>query len=344
MSEPYQNTEKQIKKLVSQRIVPGISYAIIDHEQVIKKVMGDSEVKPKHFQLQDGMTYDVASLTKIVGTEILISQLVEEGQLSYDQQVVKILPNFFDAHVTIRHLLTHTSGITGYIPHRNELSTRELLQALFTLEIGPDFNQKVVYSDLNYIFLGLIIEHVLHTPVQVAITERVLTPLKLTHSTFAPDPLICVPTEWTAKTGLIRGTVHDPKAQILGAHCGSAGLFSTLGDLTKYVTWLLHPETNPSVLKKQTVNQLFENQTANPDLIRSFGWGLIKQTDNGEDHWVLKHSGFTGTMLLVDTTRQQALVFLSNRVHPTADNQIYFTYRQAVIKAFLKDGQGSVKG
>ncbi|GEN95671.1 serine hydrolase domain-containing protein [Pediococcus ethanolidurans] len=336
MNDQYSNIEKQIKKMVAQKIVPGVSYAIIDHEKIIKKVLGKAEIKPQSRLLRPKMTYDVASLTKVVGTEIVISQLVEAGKLSYDQQVVTILPNFFDSRITIRHLLTHTSGITGYIPHRNELSTTALLKALFTLEIGPDFNQKVVYSDLNYIFLGLIVERILHTPVQAAITEHVLKPLNLFHSEFDPDPLSCVPTEWSDQGGLIQGTVHDPKAQILGAHCGSAGLFSTLDDLTKFVNWLLHPEMNTTVLKSETVKQLFKNQTANPKLIRSFGWGLIEQVDDGNGHWVLKHSGFTGTMLLVDATRQQGLIFLSNRVHPTADNQIYFSYRQAVIDAFLQ--------
>ncbi|GEL14735.1 serine hydrolase domain-containing protein [Pediococcus cellicola] len=333
MQNQYQHIAKQIEKMVTDKIVPGVSYAIIDHDRIVKNVLGEAEIKPHHEKLRPEMIYDVASLTKVVGTEILIGQLVEANQLSYDQPVVEILPQFFDSRVTIRHLLTHTSGITGYIPHRNELGTRELLRAIYTLKIGPDFNQKVVYSDLNYIFLGLIVERLLHVPVQTAIKKKVLEPLNLRHSTFHPDPLSCVPTEWTLQTGLTRGMVHDPKARILGAHCGSAGLFSTLNDLTQFVSWLLAPEKQPGVLKKQTVNALFANQTANSNLTRSFGWGLIKQSD----HWILKHSGFTGTMLLVDAVQHRGLIFLSNRVHPTAKNQIYFKYRQAVIEAFLQN-------
>ncbi|AVL00320.1 serine hydrolase domain-containing protein [Pediococcus inopinatus] len=335
----YKNTEKQIAKMVKERIVPGVSYAIIDHEQIIQHVLGQAELVPKQQKLRVGMVYDIASLTKVVGTEIVIAQLVDEGLLSYDEPVCTYLPNFFDSRVTLRHLLTHTSGITGYIPHRNELSEAALLKALFTLKIGSGFNREVVYSDLNYIFLGLIVEKICHRPIQNAITERILKPLGLSQTTFQPDPLDCVPTEWTAQMGLIRGVVHDPKARILGAHCGSAGLFSTLTDLTKFVGWLLEPKRNPDVLNSQTIDQLFENQTANSQLVRSFGWGLIAKEDESQKHWVLKHSGFTGTMLLVDRARKRGLVFLSNRVHPTSDNQIYFKYRQLVIEAFLKEGQ-----
>ncbi|WP_412989949.1 serine hydrolase domain-containing protein [Pediococcus siamensis] len=332
MSRQYQNVEKQLNKMLTDKIVPGISCALIHDQQVTKFIAGMAAVTPVKRKLRPQMTYDVASLTKVVGTELLISQLVETGQLAYDQPVIEILPHFFDSRVTVRHLLTHTSGITGYIPHRNQLTNTQLLRALFTLRIGSDFNKKVVYSDLNYIFLGLIAEHLLHEPVQLAITHRILQPLKLNQSTFHPDPLTCVPTEWQGDSGLVCGVVHDPKARILGAHCGSAGLFSTLDDLTKFVRWLLNPTQNQAVVQPATVAQLFQNQTANPQLTRSFGWGLIKH----HDHWVLKHSGFTGTMLLVDSTTQNALVFLSNRIHPTAENQIYFTYRQAVIDAFLE--------
>lgn len=334
----YKNTEIQIAKMVQDKIIPGVSYAILDHEQVIQHILGSAEVVPKRKKLRAGMQYDVASLTKVVGTEILIAQLAETGLLAYDEPVCTYLPNFFDSRVTVRHLLTHTSGITGYIPHRNELSEEALLQALFTLQIGPDFNKKVVYSDLNYIFLGLIAERFCHQPVQTAITKCVLQPLGLKQTGFHPDPLNCVPTEWSPQTGLIQGVVHDPKGRILGAHCGSAGLFSTLGDLTRFIDWLLAPEKVPGVLSSQSVDRLFKNETSNPKLVRSFGWGLLSQGEDDQKHWVLKHSGFTGTMLVVDRQQKRGLVFLSNRVHPTANNQVYFKYRQQVIDAFLQEG------
>lgn len=147
-----------IHRLVEEGIVPGVSYAMIKDGYVQSEVFGMEQVVPFKKKLTYGRLYDVASLTKVVGTTTLILHLQEIGKLTVDDRVCDYLEKFSDKRVTLRHLLTHTSALTGYIKNRNELSATELMDALYTLKVGDWFEKKVVYADIGPILLGQIIE------------------------------------------------------------------------------------------------------------------------------------------------------------------------------------------
>lgn len=327
-----EKTTDLLHKLVSDRIVPGVSYTMIHKEEEQSEVFGKRQLEPSLQELLPDLKYDVASLTKVVGTTTVILKLVDEGRLAFDDKVIKYLPNFFDGRVTIRHLLTHTSGITGYIKNRNELSAQELLKALYTLHVGPTFENEVVYTDIGMIFLGLIIEKFYKRPVQRVITEVVLKPLNLNNSTFIPLKNECVPTEITKKRGLIQGVVHDPKAYILQQHCGSAGLFMTIKDLAKFTKWLLSESTSRTFFKTDIVNELFKDQTPTHNLGRTYGWDL---RDNQANEVCIYHTGYTGTFILIDKKQQDALIVLTNRVHPHTPNDEFLLRRDQIIDEYL---------
>ncbi|QMU07960.1 serine hydrolase domain-containing protein [Levilactobacillus suantsaii] len=336
----YQATKAALRQLVAHRVVPGVSYAFVDGDCVESGVMGQAAWVPQVEPLRAGMTYDVASLTKVVGTLSVTLQLLAQGRLHLEDPVTIWLPAFRDSRVTIRHLLTHTSGITGYIPNRNQLTAADLTAALLGLHVGPTFNVKMVYADVNYIFMGWIIEAILGVPVQVAVQRRVLNPLGMTHSTFTPtDPLACIPTAVTATRGLVRGSVHDPKGYVLQRRCGSAGLFSTVADLVRFCQAYWHPEQFASVLPPTWVHRLIADWTPTGQDGRSLGWALTA-TQWPQAHRVLWHSGFTGTYLAIDPATQQAMVFLTNRVHPKAPNLPYLDQRNAVLGTYLAEKQG----
>ncbi|MDF9446000.1 serine hydrolase, partial [Limosilactobacillus mucosae] len=111
----YQNTIRSLNTMVESGIVPGISWAIFEGQETLKNVTGLAQLQPQKEALKDGMLYDVASLTKVVGTIPLIMQLKDEGQLDWDDPVVNWLPELNDDRATIRNLITHTSSIEGYI-------------------------------------------------------------------------------------------------------------------------------------------------------------------------------------------------------------------------------------
>lgn len=332
----YEKTIQQLHQLVSQQIVPGVSYTIFDRHNHYAEVFGNAQLVPTKIKLWDTAKYDVASLTKVIGTTTVIMQLVEQGRLRIDDPIQMYLPQFTDSRVTIRHLLTHTSGVEGYIKNRNQLSADELTKQLLRLHVGANFNQHVKYADIGFIYLGWIIEYFYQQPVQQVIARQVLQPLKMMGATFSPRPQDCVPTEVQVQRGLIRGQVHDPKAYILREHCGCAGLFATLADLAIFGHAMI--ETNlAGLLTAATVNQLFADQTPMPGFHgRSYGWRVLKTTAD-DRHLVIYHTGFTGTWMVLDRDEQQGFIMLSNRVHPHAANEEFLIRRSQIVQTYLQE-------
>ncbi|MCK8606974.1 serine hydrolase domain-containing protein [Apilactobacillus ozensis] len=330
----FTHTLELINKLVENKIVPGVTYAFIDNTQIKSGVLGDKQWVPSPQPLLENQIYDLASLTKVVGTVPAILQLAEQGRLAINDSISLYLPEWKYPLVTIRNLITHTSGIEGYIPHRNELNHDELIDALLNLKVGKDINRKMNYSDTNFIFLGLIAKKITGQSIQTLIKRRVLEPLNMFDSSFNPlEKSQCVPTEVTPDKGLLQGVVDDPKANILQADCGSAGLFSSLDDLIKYVKWLINPQNN-GIISPNLVDELFEDQTINGSLGRSFGWAIDKDKHGQTYIW---QGGYTGTFIVIKPKLKQALIFLSNRIHPKAPNEKYMTYRAEIIDSFLND-------
>ncbi|GAF35288.1 serine hydrolase domain-containing protein [Lentilactobacillus farraginis] len=330
----YANTILEMHQFVNDQVVPGVTYGIIDGSAIKTGYFGDQELVPQKLPLQPNELYDLASLTKVVGTTNLILKLLSERKLSLTDSISQYLPAWQSPQVTIRHLLTHTSDIVGYIPNRNELPKKALVPALLQLKSGPNLGKVIRYQDYNFIFLGWIASKILGEPVQQLITEKVLQPLEMTQSTFHPRQIErVVPTANLPQIGLLRGTVHDPKTRILGADCGAAGLFAPLHDLLHFARWLLGQISYPNFLSDNWLDQLFVDQTPTHIGNRSFGWILR----NYQGHPYILHTGYTGTLIIVDRVCQQALVFLTNRVHPDAANQQFLPYRSRLIRTFIKE-------
>lgn len=339
IKKKYQKTVGLAHQLVDDGVVPGVSCLLFEGKSELKIVTGKAQVKPTVEPLKDGMLYDVASLTKVVGTVPVICQLVNEGKLIMDFPVHRYLPGFKDEGPTLRNLITHTSGIGGYIPRRNEMPKDLLTAALLTqLQVGPNLNRMIKYTDIGFVYLGWIAEAVTGKPIQQLISERVLQPLQMSHSTFNPDPDQCVPTAVDPKRGLLRGQVHDPKAAILGDRCGSAGLFTTLGDLTKFSRALIETDLDDQ-LEPWNVDDMFEDQTPlDGDHSRSLGWKLL-HTRGKDSHLVISHTGYTGTWLILDRETDSGFIFLSNRVHPNNDNQEFLDRRAQIFATYLNELQ-----
>lgn len=333
----YPQTEQKIRDLVTNGTVPGVSYGFIRQQQTWTHYLGASELVPQKRALKAGQLYDLASLTKVVATTTLILKLQEQQRLSLNDPVQKYLPEFGDVRVTLRHLLTHTSGITGYIPNRDQLAAPALTQALLGLKVGADFGRKVVYSDTGLIYLGWVIERLLKIPVQQALAQEVLRPLHLNTMTFTPEKARCVPASYEpAGRGLIQGIVHDPKAFVLGVHCASAGLFSDLDDMLQFCRFMLGDLViSQPPISTATIANLYQDQTGFNGG-RSLGWQLLTAADG---HKVLYHTGFVGHFMLIDGQIHNAFVFLSNRIHPTSPNKAYLALRDQIVATYLQESK-----
>ncbi|MER2226028.1 MAG: serine hydrolase domain-containing protein [Carnobacterium sp.] len=339
----YPKTNAFIQQLIEDGLLPGASFGFIKDGKQLEYYEGLSATVPKKEPLRENSIYDIASLTKVVLTTTMILQLWQEGKLAIDDKVSQYLTTFSAQEVTIRHLLTHTSGLEGYIPNRDSLSANELKQAILQLPVGKSFGEEVRYTDTGFILLGFIIEEIEQDTLANLFADRVSVPLNLKATSYHPiDLQKCVPTEVDKKRGLIRGEVHDPKAYILGDHCGSAGLFSTLTDCLTFSHMMLNKgEFNGKrILNETTVLSLLTDWTPTGKLNRSLGWDIKK---SGNKNYLF-HTGFTGTFILLDIKEKEAFVFLSNRVHPTNDNKSeYLSQRDHLIKCYLAEKEAMNK-
>lgn len=324
----FQQTEAQILDLVNRQIVPGVSYGFISNSNNSdiqtsydeSNYSGSKSWVPKITPLKGNELYDLASLTKVMGTVPLILKLIDEKKIGLHDPINRYLPKFKDPRVEIFHLLTHTSGIAGYIPNRYSLNTQQLLDALFTLPVTDNFNKKVVYTDTGMIFLGLIIEKIYQQPVQKVIEQFVKEIWNLTDTTFDPEIARCTPT-YEVNGKMLVGVPNDPKARQLGEYCGSAGMFSSLIDVMQFAREML----------KTKYKFLYKNFT---DLEpgRSLGWDIKPGN-------VLFHTGYTGHFIALDYIHQNAMVVLTNRVHPVEHNQLFLERRETILESFLNESK-----
>lgn len=336
----YPTTHALIKSYLEEGVFPGVNFAFYKDGKVETHSYGCATLLPHPQKMTKETLFDVASLTKMIGTNSLILKLWEEGQLDLDAPLQNYLPDFQDDAVTSRELLTHTSDINPFIEHRDQLNGTELKQALLTLKSGKQRGKKVAYTDTGTLLLGFLIEHFYQRPVQEVITTDVLAPLGMTNSTFrvTHTHTSIAATEYHQKRGLICGTVHDPKAFVLGSQCGSAGLFSTLDDCLIFCQMLLNNGktlNNQPFFTPQTVQQLYRDWTLQGDLGRSLGWDLKYRANSKEP--LLFHTGYTGTFLLIDRKQNECFVFLSNRVHPIDHRDEYVQKRDHLLNVYLNE-------
>lgn len=337
----YFKTQHLIEQMVSERIVPGVNYAFIKKNQVIDSTVGFASLIPERTQLNPFSLYDLASLTKVLGTTNVFLKLYQEGELNFTEPLKEFLPEFKDENVRLFHLLTHTSGIKGWIPNRDELPAPDLLKAIVGLPVTEEFETKMRYADTNFILLGLVLEQIYHQNVHQVIKDEIIKPAHLKGTTFQPNAKECVPTALTQEGELLQGIVHDPKARILGKDCGSAGMFSNMHDLIKMSKGYLGLDKDILPIKQSVISELYSIHTPKNVHPRSWGWDLC--FDPADHHPILYHTGFTGTFMVLDRLNHSGMIVLTNRIHPSGHNHIFLAMRQKIVDTFLKENVYSLR-
>ena len=321
------NPLELVKAYVASGIFPGASFAIVNGQAIEKYVIGYECLRPEPVLLQTDMSYDLASVSKVVGTGTVMIDLVLSGQVELDALLIDYYPDFKgpgSTTLTIRQLLTHTSGIDPFIENRHNLAYDELRAALNQVTVTSD--KTFHYTDVNFILLGFMLEEIYGQDLADILQDRVFKPFNMHHTSFvAPDKTVA--TAWN----LPKGLVHDPKAQVLGRHTGSAGLFSDLDDLIAFSQAYF---ANPVYL-------LLLKDYAKANKARSLAWDLVGLETSAESskkqvgQWLM-HTGYTGTFILLNLKTQQAVIFLSNRVHLRDERKQWIADRNVLIQAFLK--------
>jgi serine-type D-Ala-D-Ala carboxypeptidase len=298
------------------------------HGIVLRKAYGLRAIQPAPEPMTLDTVFDLASLTKPLATGLSVMRLVQEGRVDLEAPVKTYLPEFTgdgrDA-VTVRHLLTHTGGLSSGLSITSFASGIEQARAnVVTAKLSFAPGAKFVYSDTSFLLLGELVGRVTNQPLDVYTRTVLYEPLGLRDTGFRPDAALrarCAPTERRGETWM-RGDVHDPRAWALEGVAGHAGLFSTADDLAVLATALLRggEYRGTRILDEATVERMFAAQPLPDGGARGLAWD--KRTSysiNGGDLLTAAacgHGGFTGTALWLDPAQDLYVLFLSNRVHP----------------------------
>ena len=292
--------------------IPGAVVLIGRHGEVVyRRAFGQRQPGLAAEPMTIDTMFDLASLTKVVATTPAILQLVARGKLSLDAPVARYWPEFAangKAGISVRQLLTHTSGLPAGLPlDRSWSDGAGALRRIAALRPRAPPGQQWLYSDVNFIVLGELVQRLSDQPLQTYCQRRIFRPLGMSRTGFLP------PAAWwprLAPTGAgPRGRVHDPLAARMGGVAGHAGLFSTADDLALFAQALL--DGGGGVLTPAAVRQLDTPQAVPAGApAQGLGWRLGALPSAA----TLSHLGYTGTALWIDPPSQTYVIVLTNRV------------------------------
>ena len=298
--------------------------------------------------------YDIASLTKVVATVPIVQKLIERKILSLDYEVSQFFPEFIGngkEKVTVRHLLTHSSGLKPfeqYFLNNNISNKAEVLKDILNQELLFEPGTQTKYSDLGMILLMAIIEKVSDRTIDELTKSYVTDPLEMSNSLFNPDISLknqISPTEYDDiyRHRLVHGEVHDENTFLMGGISTHAGLFSTASDIANYAQMVINRGLflGKRILKSEIIEEFTKRQELPTDSERALGWDTPSQ--NGEssagDYFSdtsFGHLGFTGTSLWIDPEQDIIIVLLSNRVYPSRENNGMYQVRRDFHNSVMK--------
>jgi uncharacterized protein YbbC (DUF1343 family) len=336
---PWLRLDAVAEEAVAAGNVPGVVLLVGQRgKTVYRKAFGSREIRPEKVPMTVDTVFDLASLTKVVATTSAVMALVEEGKLRLRDPAARYWPEFGQngkERVTIRHLLTHTSGLPAWENYERLLRDpagpgiqdhrEKVLQGIAQMPLRQPPDARFVYSDLGFITLGELVRRVSGRPLDEYVETRIFRPLGMRETGFNPGEKPRARAAPTTMRGgrLIRGEVHDPNAAVMGGVAGHAGLFSTADDLARFARMLLSSDTGESrnyPLSPATVREMTTPHTPAGLPVRGLGWDI----DSGYSHvrgdllpvGSFGHTGFTGTYMWIDPHTQTFIIGLSNRVHP----------------------------
>lgn len=358
------NSSPLISSFLSERIAagdfPSAVYLVAERgERLLEDALGDAVVAPQKIPASLDTIYDLASLTKPLITSLLCARRIETGELTLDSSVSHYLTEFDRTDkqaITVKQLLTHSSGLPAWLPiyllAQGEVDRAVSAIAEIVLEYKPA--TRVIYSDLGFITLGLLLERLTGDSLVELANKEIFRPLQLKRTFFNPERALQTgiaacetgnnyERETCSKTNLgdyanwreelIWGEVHDGNAFFLGGVAGHAGLFSTAPEACLIANQFLAGQTQ--LLKPDTTSLFHTNFTEGLEEARSTGWLLAATKDSTAGPSLPKnsfgHSGFTGTSCWIDPKHERVLILLTNRTHAHA---LPFTNINSVRRQF----------
>ena len=347
MTAPNHQLTSFLEEHIKTGEFPSAVYLVAERDEIVfTDALGLSVVEPYRIANKIDTIYDLASLTKPLVTALLCARRIELGELTLDSSVSHYLGEFDRTDkqaITIRELLTHSSGLPAWRPLYllTEDEPERAAGAIANLDLEYKPGTRVVYSDMGFIALGILLERMSHQRLADMAKREIFEPLKLTQTFFNPE--LALQTGIAAcETGnayeldmckqsgagdyansrqrLIWGEVHDGNAYFLGGAAGHAGLFSTARETFLIAQQFIGEST--TLLTPETCRLFRENMTEGLEEARSIGWQLAatKDSTGGADlpPDSFGHNGFTGTCVWIDPSHRRVFILLTNRTHAHA--------------------------
>jgi CubicO group peptidase (beta-lactamase class C family) len=322
-----------VEGALRQRVFPGLELLVARRDEVmLHEAWGRIEIGPEAQPMAVGTLFDVASITKPVATASAVMVLLERAMVSLEDKVVEFVAEFDSEDkrgITLRHLLTHTSGLPPLIDLIGEGLTRaEAVQRIMHLPPQHPTGTAMVYGDVNFLILGEVVRRVSGQTLAEFCHQNLFHALQMGRTTF--DPLAegwempIAPTQYCPyRKQLLRGVVHDENAYVMGGEGGNAGLFSTAPDLHRFARMMLSGGEleGVRVLSESAVAAMTRNHNPRRLAPRGLGWDLKGEGSGymscGElvPPGTFGHTGFTGTSIWIDPNSGLIVITLSNRVH-----------------------------
>ena len=342
-----------LSQAIADHAFPGAAVAVVSEGKLVAlRGVGRFTYEADSPSVTAETIFDLASVSKVVGTTTMAMLLYQHGHLDLDVPVAGIIPEFAKGdrrrqEVTIRMLLAHSSGLPAYIQLYRQAHTRdELLQAALAVPLAADPDARTEYSDIGFIILGAALERIADEPLDRFCQHEVFGPLGMHHTTYCPPPHLRAnipPTQDDRefRGRIIQGEVQDENASVMGGVAGHAGIFSNAADLAAFAHCML--QGGRPILRPDTV-ELFTRRHAGSS--RALGWDTPSPPSQSGKYFSPRsfgHLGYTGTSLWIDPERQVAVALLTNRTWPDKKSQLIKQVRprfhDAVIEAL--EGQGA---
>lgn len=328
--ERLSSIDAVVQEEIEKGSFPGAAVLVGQADEIVYwRAFGREVAEPYSEAMSKETIFDMASLTKPVATATSIMILVDRKKIELADYAAKYIPDFScdgKEQVRVEHLLTHTSGLPAYTD-ANELKEQfgslcpdNVVEKICRMKALSKPGEEFRYSCLGYIVLAKVVEAASGQNLADFAAENIFQPLKMTRTVFKP------PESWTKDIAatqlleqrLLRGTVHDPLARLMGGVSGNAGLFSTAYDLSIYCRMLLNMGTlnGIRILSPQAVTMLTAVQSHGRaygfDVNSSYSW--VKGSFASEQAFC--HTGYTGTSIVCDPASKSYVIILTNRAHP----------------------------
>jgi CubicO group peptidase (beta-lactamase class C family) len=321
-----------LSQAIAARAFPGASLAVVAEGKLVAlRGIGRFTYEENSPEVAAETIFDVASVSKVVGTTAMAMLLYESGHLDLDVPVAGIIPQFAkgDARrqdVTVRMLLAHSSGLPAYVRLYQEAHTREdLLQAALAVPLEADPDTRAAYSDIGFIILGAALERIADEPLDGFCAREIFGPLGMHHTTYCPPAELRAsipPTQDDRefRQRIIQGEVQDENASVMGGIAGHAGIFSNAAGLAVFAHCML--QGGRPILRPDTV-ELFTRRHGQSS--RALGWDTPSAPSQSGKYFSPRsfgHLGYTGTSLWIDSERRLAVVLLTNRTWPDKKSEL----------------------